>query len=45
MKQLFSDFIAMMFGEPDEGETHSWGTIIGVMLFLAFIGFMLSMAS
>ena len=45
MKQLLSDLITIIFGESEEGETHSWSVIIGVFVFLAFITFMLKVST
>jgi len=36
MKKLLSEFISLMI-PIDEGETHSWLTIIGMISFIAFI--------
>jgi hypothetical protein len=35
------DVIGLAFPKP-EGELYAWGEIIGVLLFLAFVGFMMS---
>jgi len=43
LKQLLSDFISLFF-PVEEGETHSWPTILGVLLFFAFLFFMFGAA-
>ena len=42
LKGILSDVISLMFSTPENEEVHGWGTIIGVLIFLAFVFFMLS---
>jgi hypothetical protein len=45
MKRYLSDSISLLFRKPEEGESHDWGTIIGVVGFLALISSLASLVS
>lgn len=44
IKQYLSDFIGLLAPKP-EGELHSWGTILGVLVFLVFVFTMLNLST
>ena len=45
MKRLLSDFISLIFGKPEKGDTYSRKEIIGVFLLLFLIASILLLAS
>jgi hypothetical protein len=46
MQQILSDFIDLIFGsnDPANEQLHSWWVIFGVLLFLVFIVFVLTVS-
>ena len=37
MRRVLSDFISLIFGEPEGGEMHSWVQVIITLILLMFI--------
>lgn len=45
MKQILSDFISLIFGKPEKGDTHSWREIGAVIAFLLITAFLLTLGT